>query len=394
MATVILKTGRERSLLRRHPWIFTGALGKVEGDPKAGDTVLVTAADGTTLGRGAWSPDSQIAVRMWTFDAATEVDAALLTARLRASIAARAGLHTGPTSAVRLVNAESDGLPGLVVDRYADYLVCQFLSVGAEAWRDTLVQALGELVPAAGIWERSDVDVRLKEGLQPRAAQLAGQAPPELIEIEEHGVRYLVDVRHGHKTGFYLDQRDNRATVAAWARGREVLNCFAYTGSFAVAALRGGATHVTNLEASSGALQIAARHVEINGLAADLASHHEGDVFKVLRQYRDARRSFDLIILDPPKFADSQSQLAGATRGYKDINLLACKLLRPGGVLVTFSCSGVLPTELFQKVVADAALDAGREGRILARLGQAADHPIGLGFPEASYLKGLVVLLA
>jgi 23S rRNA (cytosine1962-C5)-methyltransferase len=403
-----LKAGREKSLLRRHPWIYSGAVERIAGDPQPGDTVDVRAADGRWLARAAFSPRSQIRARVWTFTEDEPVTPDFFRNRLARALATRRSSiishqssiinHQSsvvrPPSAARLVNAESDFLPGLIVDRYADWLVCQFLSAGAEKWKREIVAALGELIPNAGIYERSDVDVRAKEGLPPVTGVLAGAPPPELVEIEEHGCRFLVDVQRGHKTGFYLDQRDNRALLAAHASGREVLNAFAYTGAFGVLALKGGAAHVTNLDSSAAALELAQRNCELNGFDGTRTTHHVGDAFSVLRQYRDARRQFDIVVLDPPKFAESQSQVERAARGYKDINLLAFKLLRPGGLLFTFSCSGAIEPALFQKIVADAAVDAGREAQILQRMTQAADHPVALSFPEGEYLKGLVCLVA
>ncbi len=404
MPSVTLKPGREKSLLRRHPWIFSGAVEKVEGDPEPGETVEVRASDRTPVALGAYSPHSQIAVRIWTFDPTEAVSPAFFGARLTRSLAARQSLISNlpfpvspslvtrhsSLSAYRLVNAESDGLPGLIVDRYAEFLVCQFLSTGAEYWKREFVTVLADLLPFAGIYERSDVDVREKEGLPPATGLLAGSPPPDLVEIDEYACRFAVDLRAGHKTGFYLDQRDNRALVAKYSEGREVLNGFAYTGAFGAWALRGGAVKVTNVESSAAALDLARRNVELNRLEAAKVENVVGDVFHVLRQYRDARRQFDLIILDPPKFAESRSQVEKASRGYKDINLLAFKLLRPGGVLFTFSCSGLITPDLFQKIVAGAALDAGREAQIVQRLTQAPDHPVALNFPEGEYLKGLV----
>jgi 23S rRNA (cytosine1962-C5)-methyltransferase len=276
------------------------------------------------------------------------------------------------------------------VDRYGEFLVCQFLTVGAERWKQEIVQALADIVPVAGIFERSDADARAKEGLDSTTGLLAGSEPPETIEIHEGPSRFLVDVRAGHKTGFYLDQRDNRAVVAEYSRGAYVLNAFCYTGSFAVAALRGGAKHVVDVDSARAALELGRRNLTLNALHAKAVEDVEGDVFQVLRRFRDARRFFDLIVLDPPKFAESMGQLGKASRGYKDINLLAFKLLKPGGYLFTFSCSGVMPEDLFQKIVADAALDAGRIAQIVRRLHQAPDHPVLLSFPEAAYLKGLV----
>lgn len=395
---VLLKPGRERSLLRRHPWVFSGAIQSVQGEPQPGETVAVFDSGRQFLGWGAYSPRSQISVRMWSWDEAEEVSSELLLRRLRRAVATRSvpGLSTSrpTTTACRLVNAESDGLPGLVVDRYGDYAVCQFLSAGSEFWKPVIVAALasGELPGLRGGYERSDVDVREKEGLPPITGPLFGEPPPELIEIEEHGALFLVDVRAGHKTGFYLDQRENRRLVGELAAGREVLNAFAYTGGFAVTALKGGAAHCTNVDSSSPALDLARANLALNGLLDSACSNVEADVFGYLRQCRDAGRDYDLIILDPPKFAHSAGQVEKASRAYKDINLLALKLLRPGGVLATFSCSGAVSADLFQKIVQGAALDAGREARITGRLTQAADHPVALTFPEAEYLKGLVLL--
>jgi 23S rRNA (cytosine1962-C5)-methyltransferase len=399
MDAVVLKPGREKSLLRRHPWVFTGAVDRLVGQPASGGTVALRAADGNLLGWGAYSPQSQIAVRVWSFDPAAEIAPAFLRQRLRRALAARAGLHEQPDlDAYRLVNAESDGLPGLIVDRYGPYLACQFLSAGAERWKDEIVAALVELGgvalgPITGLYERSDVDVRAKEGLPLHAGPLWGEPPPEIVTIQEQGCRFQVQIAAGHKTGFYLDQRENRALLARYSAGAPVLNAFAYTGAFGVWALRGGARHVTNVDTSGPALALAAANVTLNGFDPGLTENVEGDVFHVLRRYRDGGRTFDLIVLDPPKFADSRSQLERAARGYKDINLLAFKLLRPGGVLFTFSCSGLVSPDLFQKIVAGAALDAGRTAQIVRRLSQSPDHPVALSFPEGEYLKGLVCLV-
>jgi 23S rRNA (cytosine1962-C5)-methyltransferase len=399
MATVTLKAGREKSLLRRHPWVFSGAIAQVVGDPPSGATVLVEDAARRPLGWGAYSPQSQISVRMWTFDPSARIDAAFLAGRLQRAVDARAMLaQRSDLNAFRLVYAESDGLPGLVVDRYGEFLVCQFLTAGAEKWKPELVQLLGDLTfsgqPVRGIYERSDVDVRDKEGLPPSSGVVAGEAPPESLMIDEYSCRFAVQIAHGHKTGFYLDQRENRALLAGFAAGRDVLNAFAYTGAFGVWALRGGARHVVNLESSQPALDLGRENVRLNGFDDSRVEDVAGDAFHVLRQYRDSRRQFDLIILDPPKFADSRAQLERATRGYKDINLLAFKLLRPGGILFTFSCSGLVTPELFQQVVAGAALDAERDAQILRRLSQGPDHPVALNFPEGQYLKGLVCRVA
>lgn len=388
---LILAAGRERSVLRGHPWLFSGAVARVEGAPASGEAVLIRAQDGRALAVAAYAPESRIRARLWDLDPQTRVDAAFVRERVARAIAARppAWRGGGPVCG-RLVNAESDGLPGLVVDRYAGFLVCQLHAAGVERWREAIVDALAETLPALAVYERSDAAARAREGLPPAGGVLRGDAPPELVEVEEGGRRYAVDLRYGHKTGFYLDQRVNRDRFAAYAAGREVLNAFAYTGAFTVAALAGGATRVTNIESSAPALALARRNLALNGQAPDRVEDIEGDAFEQLRRLRDARRSFDLVVLDPPRFAESRGQVERAARGYKDINLLAIKLLRPGGLLFTFSCSSGVERALFQKIVADAAVDARRELQILEWLSQAPDHPVRLSFPEGMYLKGLV----
>ncbi len=391
MINIILKNGKEKSLLRRHPWIFTGAIAKTGGNPSRGETVRILSSDGTPLGFGAYSPDSQIAVRIWTFDPNENISSEFIKSRIEQAVQMRDFLKISESSsAYRLINAESDNLPGLIVDRYNDFLVCQFLSTGAEYWKDEIVRQLEKLIPCTGIYDRSDADVRNKEGLSPSTGVLYGKNPPELIEIREGTCRFAVDIHRGHKTGFYLDQRVNRAVAAEYAKGKSVLNCFAYTGGFGIWAIKGGAESVTNIESSSSALELIKHNMELNNIDAGQTENVEGNVFQVLRQYRESCRQFDLIILDPPKFAESKSQLERACRGYKDINLLAFRLLKEGGVLFTFSCSGLVSSDLFQKIVADAALDAGRDAQIIQRLTQPSDHPTALNFPEGSYLKGLI----
>ncbi len=390
MPEILLKPERDESLKRKHPWIFSGAIAKVNGQPESGETVEVRGKGGRFYGRAAFSPSSQIQARMWTFDDEA-VNAALFRHRLEDAIALRAERLAEEGAACRLVNAESDLLPGVVVDYYAGVVVVQLLTAGAEIWREVIAASLRELLPSAScLYERSDAETRDKEGLPPKAGLLWGEEPPESVEILEEGCRYGVDVRGGHKTGFYLDQRDNRAFLARHAEGAEVLNAFSYTGGFGIAALRAGAASVVNVDASAPSLALARGNAERNGLDAARFTCTEGNVFSVLRAYRAEERRFDLIVLDPPKFVDSRAHLEKASRGYKDINLLACQLLRPKGTLFTFSCSGLMPTDLFQKIVADAALDAGRPAQILQRLGPPSDHPTLLAFPEGSYLKGLI----
>ena len=387
---ITLRRNRDYSVVRRHPWIFSGAIDSVSGNPERGDTVAVCSADGKCLGSGAWSPDSQIRVRMWTWNPDEAIDAAFFDARVARAVKSREAIAAGSrTDAVRLVNGEADGLPGVIADRYGDYIVCQFSSAGAEAWKGQIVDSLLKASPCKGIYERSDVDSRAHEGIEPSTGPLAGEEPPERIVITENGCRFEVDVRNGHKTGFYLDQRDNRGIVAGWAAGLDVLNTFCYTGGFGVCAGVAGAKSVTHIDLSAPSLEIARRNVALNGLSEDANEFIEGNAFDLLRKFRDSRRTFDMIVLDPPKFVDSKGHLMAGCRGYKDINLLAMKLLRPGGILATFSCSGLVTPDIFHKVVQDAAVDSGREIQVIRRLQQAADHPEGISFPEGLYLKGL-----
>jgi len=400
MEKVFLNPKRDYATRHRHPWIFSGAVRNVTGAPAAGETVEVADASGETLGYGSWSPASQIRVRMMSFEKAVVPNADFVKSLVAASVGRRADfLVDGRTNAFRLVHGESDGLPGVVADYYDGWVVAQFASAGAEFWKSAIVDSLMQYVPfCKGVYNRSDVDSRRREGLregdEPAADEtgvLAGAEPPELIEIFEDGVRYLVDVRKGHKTGFYLDQRDARAAVARYANGAEMLNCFAYTGGFGLAARAAGAQSVVQLDISRAALDIARRNADLDHLCGTKLEYVAADVFKELRSYRDQGRSFDLIVLDPPKFADTKGQLMRALRGYKDINLLAMKLLKPNGVLATFSCSGAMSPEMFTTVCREAAFDAKRNFQILARTGQASDHPVSLAFPEGLYLKGLLL---
>ena len=387
-ATVTLHPGRDKSLHRRHPWIFASAIHKVPPKLHSGDTVDVVGADGRWLGRGAWSPDSTIRVRIWSFDKEEVIDNTFFLRRIEHAIKGRELLQL-PSDAMRLVAAECDGLPGVTIDRYGNVLVCQLLSAGADRQRDKILWALRKLLPDCSILERSDVAVRDKEGLPPLVQTLHGDVPAELA-ITEYGHRLLVDVHTGHKTGFYLDQRFNRSRIANYAKGKHVLNCFSYTGAVAVHCLAAGAAHVTNIDASGPALATARRQLSLNGLDASRCTQVEADVFAELRKYRAEGRRFDLIVLDPPKFVESKQHLTQACRGYKDINWLALQLLNEDGMLATFSCSGLMPEELFHKVVADAALDAGRNVQFLEKLSQDRDHAVLSTYPEGYYLKGLI----
>lgn len=385
---VVLKAGREKSLRHRHPWVFSGAIERVEGAPAMGDTVAVHAKDGAFLARAGYCPQSQIRARVWSFDPASTIDADFLKKRLAESIGRRE--HTMPkgANAMRLVHGESDGLPGLVVDRYDDTLVVQILSAAAERWRDFWGPALKELTGAKRVFERSDVEVRTLEGLQPRIGPLVGDAP-SAVRIDEDGIAYEVDIPAGQKTGFYLDQRDNRALAGRLAADADVLNAFCYTGGFSLAALKAGAKRVSSIDTSEEALAAAKRNVEINALDASRAEWVAADVFGYLRRLRDQNKRFDLIILDPPKFAPTEKHVPNAARAYKDINLWAMKLLAPGGHLLTFSCSGAVTPDLFQKIVAGAAADAKVDLQIRRHLGASLDHPSSIHFPEGEYLKGL-----
>jgi len=392
LPTVHLHPGKDKPVRHRHPWIFSGAIERVHGDLAPSGIVDVLDSRGEWLARGYANPKSQIVVRLLTWDRDEELDAGFWRGRLAAAAARRADLAADPhTDAYRMVYAESDGMPGLIVDRYGDWLATQFLTAGVEARRELLLQALAELFAPRGIVDRSDVAVRRQEGLPLHSGLAWGEPPPEDLAIREHGHSFRSDLLGGQKTGFYLDQRENRRIVGAHAAGRWVLNAFSFTGAFAVYALAGGAQHVTNLDSSHEALVGAEHAVRLNGFDPDAqAEAIEGDVFQVLRSFRDEGRQFDMVILDPPKFARSKAELDGATRGYKDINLLALKLLAPGGLLATFSCSGLVTPDLFQKIVFGASVDASRDAQIIAKLGQGADHPILLSFPEGEYLKGLL----
>lgn len=386
--TLVLRVGRDKSVRRLHPWIFSGAVADVRGNPAPGDTVRVVTAQGECLGFAACSLASQLRARMWTFDAEMVVDESFVAARVLASVRRRANLSDVSDSA-RLVFSEADGVPGVIADRYGNTVVLQFGTAGADRWRDVVADALMSLPGVECVYERSDIDAREREGLPARTGLLRGAQPaPETI-IHELDYKFAVGFADGQKTGFYLDQRHARARIAEVAHGRSVLNAFSYTGAFSVIAAACGATSVTSLDSSGPALAGARRNAELN--AVEVGEQIEGDAFAELRKLRDRARSYDLILLDPPKLAPTQVQVDRASRAYKDLNLLAAKLLAPGGILMTFSCSGGMSADLFQKVVAGAALDAHRDLRIIGRLEQPSDHPVPLSFPEAAYLKGLIL---
>lgn len=369
--------------------MFSGGIAQVSGDPGPGDTVRVAAADGTALGVGSYSPVSQIRVRMWSFEPNFELDDGEVARRVLMSARRRESLLSSGTDAARLVFSEADGVPGVIADRYGDTIVLQLTTAGADAWREVVADALFSLPGVVCVYERSDADVREREGLDARVGVVRGVLPSREMVIHEGPWRFAIDIGGGHKTGFYLDQRNARAAMSRLASGRRVLNVFSYTGAFSVIAAGSGAASVESLDSSGPALVVAARNGELN--AVDIGELVEADAFTALRRLRDRARQYDLIVLDPPKLAANERQIDKATRAYKDLNLLAIKLLAPGGILLTFSCSGAMTSDLFQKVVAGAALDAGRTVRIIDRLSQPSDHPVPLAFPEAEYLKGLVL---
>jgi len=392
MHKLILKAGREKSLKRRHPWVFSGAMAKVQGTPGPGETVGVWSATGEFLAVAAYSPASQIVARVWDWKERA-IDRAFFDESVKRAVEQRRTLlKDADTDALRLVHGESDGLPGVVADRYGDTVVLQLSSAGADRWRQEIADAVVEASGVGRVWERSDAEVRQLEGLAPVTAALRGPRQPTRIVVAENGLKFGIDLEHGHKTGFYLDQRANRRLVRTLAQGSDVLDGFCYSGGFALNALAGGAKSVTAVDSSAGALDLARNSAELNRLPG--VDWIEGDVFHLLRKFRDEGRRFDLIVLDPPKFAPTAAHAEKAARAYKDINLLAFKLLRPGGLLATFSCSGGVPADLFQKIIAGAALDAGVQAQIIERLGPGADHPVALNFPEGDYLKGLVCRVA
>lgn len=387
---IYLVKGRDKSLRRKHPWVFSRGISKVEGEPKLGETVDVFAENGQWLAKAAYSPNSQIRARVWSFEK-TNIDKAFFVKRIReAQFLREEVIERDGLTGYRLIAAESDGLPGITIDKYQNFLVCQLLSAGAEFNKQTLVEALLEVFPEANIYERSDVAVRKKEGLAESTGVLHGETPPKSVVIEENGVKISVDIVGGHKTGFYLDQRDSRQQSMKYVKNKDVLNCFSYTGGFGLYALKGGAKRVINADVSQPALDTAKFNAELNefDISKKRGVFLNADVFKLLREYRDQGTKFDVVIMDPPKFAESKAQLNGACRGYKDINMLAMQILNPGGTLLTYSCSGLMDQVLFQKVIADAAIDANRQVKFVERFEQAADHPIDTAYPEGFYLKG------
>jgi 23S rRNA (cytosine1962-C5)-methyltransferase len=388
---VILKTGRDASLRRRHPWVYSGAVARVNGQALPGAVAAVRASDGEFLAWAAMSPASQIRLRAWSFSESDGVDAAFVARRVAAAIEnrRRLGLLNGD-GACRLVHAEADGLPGLIVDRYAGFIVCQFLAAAIEPWRHAITETLHSALGPDGIYERSAASVRRKEGLPSRQGVLTGQAPPDTVEFAAGDLRLLVNIAHGQKTGGYLDQTVNRARVATHAAGARVLDAFAHTGGFALAALAAGAREAWLVESAADTLELARQQARLNG-HDDGCNFIAGNAFECLRELQSAGEQFDIVVLDPPKLVHGPAQVNKGARAYKDVNRIGMGLVRPGGLLATFSCSGNIDRPLFQKILASAALEAGRQAAIIEPLSQGPDHPVPLSFPEAEYLKGFLL---
>lgn len=391
MKKVILHKGREKSLLRKHPWIFSGAIDSIDDNIELGETVEILSSDKKFFAVGAYSPHSQIRIRVWSFNH-IEINKVFFTEKISSAVTFRKSIiDEKKYNAYRIVNSESDGLPGLIVDKYNNILVCQFISAGAEKWKQTIVEILVDQLEPTAIYERSDADVRQKEGLKSNKGMLYGKIDSGEVIIQEDNLSYIVNIFTGHKTGFYLDQRENRKIISEYSKGKNVLNCFSYTGSFGIAALVNDAEHVLNIDSSEEALNLSTRNFQLNKINADKFTNLKADVFTELRKQKSESKKYDLIILDPPKFVEGKNSLNKASRGYKDINMLAMQLLNDDGLLFTFSCSGLMTPELFNKIIADAATDAGVNLSIIDRLWQSGDHRVTTSFPESLYLKGLLV---
>jgi 23S rRNA (cytosine1962-C5)-methyltransferase len=389
--SIILKPGREKSVLQKHPWIFSGAIAKIEGTPSPGEIIRLLDFKKKFLAYGYYNRASQIAVRILEWDEAKIIDENWWIGKIADSIARRQRLaDDSQTDSYRLIFGESDLLPGLIVDKYTDYIVIQFLTAGTENTKSIIVSALNELLKPDGIYERSDAEIRSLEELSPASGLLAGKNPPEKLEIHEHGNRFMIDIAGGHKTGHYLDQRDNRLIIGKFGAGLDILDCFCYTGGFSISALANGANSATLVDSSNAALDLARANIELNRLSSSKAQFIEADIFEHLRKTVQSGKSYDMIILDPPKFAASKAHLKKALSAYKDINMQAIKILKPGGVLVSFSCSGIVSAESLKVTLFWAATDANRPVQIIEKLGQPSDHPILLSFPESEYLKGFI----
>ena len=392
MVEVILKKGKEKAALQRHPWIFSGALDKVKGSPANGEVVRVLAADKEFLAYGYFNEKSRVAVRMLEWDETKTIDRDWYQQKIRTAIASRAHvLRNGDTNTCRLVFSEADFLPGLIVDRYADFLSLQILSAGIENAKEDIISILREELQPTGIFDKSDATARTHEDLEVANGLLWGENPPEFLEVKENGIIYHINIAGGQKSGFYCDQRDNRQVLAAYTQGKAVLDCFSYSGGFSLNSFKAGASHVTSVDSSALALDTLQQNIDLNGFDKAQSTVIQSDVNKQLRVFKEEGKKFDVIVLDPPKYAPSRSALDRAARAYKDLNRLGMGLLESGGLLATFSCSGAVDIETFKQIIAWAALDAGKEIQIVKQFSQPEDHPVRISFPEGEYLKGLLL---
>ncbi|WP_316779818.1 class I SAM-dependent rRNA methyltransferase [Pedobacter antarcticus] len=392
MIELVLKKGKEKAAWQKHPWIFSGAVDKIKGKPENGEVVKVLAADQSFLAYGYFNGQSRVAVRLLEWDENTVIDYSWYAARIKAAIASRARvLQPGQTDTCRLIFSEADYLPGLIVDQYANFLSLQILSAGMENIKADLIAILREELNPAGIFDKSDASARTHESLEPAQGLLWGENPPEFIAVKENGITYHINIADGQKSGFYCDQRDNREILAAYTKDKEVLDCFCYSGGFTLNSLKMGAAHVTSVDSSALAIETLAHNLELNGFAKEKQHSIQSDVNKQLRVFREEGKQFDVLVLDPPKYAPSRSALDRAARAYKDLNRLGMSLLKSGGILATFSCSGAVDLETFKQIIAWAALDAGREVQIIKQFHQPEDHPVRISFSEGEYLKGLLL---
>jgi len=392
MGYVVLKRGREISIYRRHPWVYSGAILKVVGSIEPGEIIRVLSNKGEFLGVGWYSPASQIRVRMLNFGDEESLGEDFLYKKIQRAISLREALiDVIDSSAYRLINSEGDTIPGVIVDRYSNFLVCQFLSAGAERFKDLIISCLREILKPEGIFERSDSNVRLKEGLKPYKGHLWGREAPDRVEIREKDVKFFVDVKRGHKSGFYLDQRENRYIFRDYVANKRILNCFSYTGGFCIHGFKKGAKEIKNIDASKDVLDAIEENLKLNGINKLSCENIKGNAFNILKEMYEKKEVFDVVVVDPPKFVHNMGQMKSGIRGYKKINSMAFRLVAEGGYVFTFSCSGLVDAELFKKIILESAIDAGRDVAVLKELSQGVDHPYSISFPEGRYLKGFLL---
>jgi 23S rRNA (cytosine1962-C5)-methyltransferase len=391
MVEITLKKGKEKAALQRHPWVFSGALEKVKGKPEDGDVVKVFAFDNEFLAYGYYNSNSRVAVRLLEWDESQTIDNNWYQNRLKQAIASRQFILSEQTNTCRLVFSEADFLPGLIVDQYADFLSLQILSSGIEKVKAEIVEILKAELKPTGIFDKSDATARTHEGLPIENGLLWGENPPEFLAVKENGITYNINIAEGQKSGFYCDQRDNRHILASYTKGKKVLDCFSYSGGFSLNSLANGAASITCVDSSGLAIETLKQNVALNKFDVNKVTTIQSDVNKQLRAFKESGELFDVIVLDPPKYAPSRSALDRAARAYKDLNRLGMLLLEKGGLLATFSCSGAVDIETFKQIIAWAALDAGKEVQIIKQFCQPEDHPVRISFPEGEYLKGLLL---